>query len=79
VTYQWFMPDLPGESVVTCREYCGAGHSNMYGTVVAMPQSDWDSWMASEVAAISPAGDKAIDVAVTTDQSSEESISGGKS
>jgi heme/copper-type cytochrome/quinol oxidase subunit 2 len=51
----------------------------MFGTVVAMTQSDWDDWMASELAAISPAADKATDVAAATDQPSAESIIGGKS
>ncbi|MDX8412437.1 MAG: cytochrome c oxidase subunit II [Mariprofundaceae bacterium] len=79
VTYQWFMPDQLGESVVTCREYCGQGHSNMYGKAMVMPQSDWDSWMATELASISPDSGKATDVAAATDQPSASSILGGKS
>lgn len=74
VTYQWFMPDQLGESVVTCREYCGAGHSNMYGKVIAMTQSDWDQWMADEMAAASPVGGKTTDVAHTSNDKSAESI-----
>ena len=48
VTYQWFMPDTVGESVVTCREYCGEGHSNMYGVVKVLSQADYDAWWAEE-------------------------------
>jgi cytochrome c oxidase subunit 2 len=48
VTYQWFMPDEIGESVVTCREYCGENHSAMYGKVIVMSQADFDAWLATE-------------------------------
>ena len=48
ITYQWFMPDTIGESVVTCREYCGEGHSNMYGVVKVLSQADYDEWYAEE-------------------------------
>lgn len=52
VTYMWFMPDEIGEFVVTCREYCGPGHSGMYGKVIVMAKDDFDSWLSSEAAAI---------------------------
>lgn len=47
VTYQWFMPDKVGEYVVTCREYCGTGHSGMYGKVIVMPRNEFETWLAS--------------------------------
>ncbi len=50
VTWQWMMPDEVGESVVTCREYCGVGHSAMFGKVIVMEQADYDAWMANEMA-----------------------------
>jgi len=50
VTWQWFMPDKIGESVVTCREYCGEGHSGMYGKIIVMSQSDYDAWMTQALA-----------------------------
>ena len=53
VTYMWFMPDEIGEFVVTCREYCGSGHSSMFGKVIVMARDDFDSWLSSESAAIS--------------------------
>lgn len=48
VTWQWFMPDKLGESVITCREYCGENHSAMYGKAIVMTQADFDAWMVSE-------------------------------
>lgn len=54
VTWQWFLPDKLGESVVTCREYCGTNHSKMYGKVIVMTQSDYDAWMQEQLAAAEP-------------------------
>ncbi|HHM04449.1 MAG TPA: hypothetical protein ENJ19_01740 [Gammaproteobacteria bacterium] len=45
VTYEWFMPDEIGESVVTCREYCGMMHSGMYGKVKVVSKEDFDAWL----------------------------------
>lgn len=52
VTYMWFLPDEVGEYVVTCREYCGPGHSSMYGKVMVLPREKFDAWLESEAAAI---------------------------
>jgi len=52
VTWQWFMPDKIGETVITCREYCGPNHSKMYGKLIVMSQEDYDAWMAEELAAV---------------------------
>ena len=51
VTYMWFMPDRIGEYVVTCREYCGPGHSSMYGKVIVMAGDEFNNWLESESAA----------------------------
>ncbi len=45
ITYEWFYPDKIGKSVITCREYCGANHSRMFGHVIVMSQADFDAWM----------------------------------
>jgi len=50
VTWQWFMPDKLGKSVVTCREYCGANHSKMYGHIIVMTQANYDAWMTQALA-----------------------------
>ena len=43
--YQWFLPNEEGESVVTCREYCGTAHSEMYGKVKVVSQVEFDKWL----------------------------------
>lgn len=48
VTYMWFLPDEIGEYVVTCREYCGPGHSMMYGKVMVMAGEDFNAWLVAE-------------------------------
>ena len=58
VTYEWFMPDQLGESVVTCREYCGTMHSGMYGKVRVVSPAEFESWMAANAPA-KPAADAA--------------------
>jgi len=50
VTWQWFMPDKLGKSVVTCREYCGANHSKMFGHIIVMTQANYDKWMTQALA-----------------------------
>jgi cytochrome c oxidase subunit 2 len=38
----------PGEYQGYCTEYCGVGHSQMYFTVVVVPQEDYDAFVASQ-------------------------------
>jgi len=52
ITWQWFMPDQLGESVVTCREYCGTMHSGMYGKVIVKSAADYDAYVAEQTASI---------------------------
>jgi len=47
ITWQWIMPE-EGESVVTCREYCGENHSRMFGKVKVLSQADYDAFMAEQ-------------------------------
>lgn len=54
-TYEWFLPDQVGESVVTCREYCGMLHSGMYGKVRVVTPADFENWLGAQVAAMAPA------------------------
>ena len=55
VTWEWFMPDQLGESVVTCREYCGTMHSGMYGKIKVVTQDEYDAYVAEQTASV-PAG-----------------------
>lgn len=48
VTYMWFLPDKPQVSKVLCVEYCGNSHSEMNATVRAVPQAEFDTWLASK-------------------------------
>lgn len=50
VTYIWFMPDKPMDTLVTCSMYCGTGHSVMSTKVHAVPRADFDAWMAKNKA-----------------------------
>ncbi|MEE8393329.1 MAG: cytochrome c oxidase subunit II [Rhodospirillales bacterium] len=50
ITYIWFNPVEAGETVATCREFCGLAHANMYTTVIALPPVEFEEWMAGEKA-----------------------------
>jgi len=60
VTYQWFMPDELGESVVTCREYCGMLHSGMYGKVKVLEKNDFEGWLQQQAAKASEFNGKSL-------------------
>jgi len=47
-TAVWFQLEQPGEYWVFCTEYCGAGHSAMTAKVKAVPQAEFEEWIASE-------------------------------
>jgi cytochrome c oxidase subunit 2 len=56
VTYLWFYPEEPGEHVITCAEFCGVLHSSMHGKVIAMPEDEFNEWLAKEKAALEEGG-----------------------
>jgi cytochrome c oxidase subunit 2 len=33
--------EQPGDLLMPCHEYCGLGHSEMWGTIRVLPQSEW--------------------------------------
>ncbi|MEO5348625.1 MAG: cytochrome c oxidase subunit II [Magnetococcus sp. YQC-3] len=47
VTYLWFHPKKAGETLATCAEFCGNRHAFMWAKVKAVPQAEFDTWMAS--------------------------------
>jgi cytochrome c oxidase subunit II len=48
--------DVPGVSRGQCAEYCGGAHALMSFHVVAMPEPEFEAWLAREAApAVSPA------------------------
>ena len=48
ITYIWFNPLEPVKSLVTCREFCGASHSEMYTSVEAVPPAEFEKWLAEQ-------------------------------
>ncbi len=48
--YTWFKIDQPGLFRGECAELCGAGHYTMQILVKAVSQSDFDAWMAQQLA-----------------------------
>ncbi|MGK7346176.1 MAG: cytochrome c oxidase subunit II [Candidatus Nitrospinota bacterium M3_3B_026] len=52
VTYLWINPTASkrGEHVFTCTEYCGFGHSNMFGKVKVVSPREFEEWMAERQA-----------------------------
>mgnify|MGYP000444478391 CR=1 FL=1 len=50
VTYLWFYPKEAKETVVTCTEFCGVAHSEMYTRVAAIDPMEYEALMAKEVA-----------------------------
>jgi cytochrome c oxidase subunit 2 len=47
-TQAWFEATRPGRYQILCAEYCGVGHSTMWGEVIAMPPDEFDAWMTHE-------------------------------
>ena len=50
VTYLWFYPKEVGEHVITCTEFCGMGHSNMWGKVKVVPPAQFEAFLKSKSA-----------------------------
>jgi cytochrome c oxidase subunit 2 len=48
VTYQWFIPTVPGTYEILCEELCGTGHFAMRGKVVVDEQAAYDVWLANQ-------------------------------
>ncbi len=50
-TTTWFEADTTGHFQILCAEYCGAGHSRMWGEVVALPPDRFDAWLSGQTPA----------------------------
>lgn len=48
VTYIWINPIEANETFVQCAEFCGENHANMWTSVRAVPQAEFDAWLSSE-------------------------------
>ena len=47
-TALWFQATKAGVYPLECSEYCGTDHARMGGTVVVMPQEDYERWAAQK-------------------------------
>ncbi len=47
-TFVWFNSKDIGSYHVTCAEYCGSNHSQMYTKVVVMPMNEFSQWFSSQ-------------------------------
>ncbi len=71
VTYEWIMPDKVGESLITCREYCGAMHSGMYGKIIVKPSAEYKAWVAEQSDSAAAPGNSNIAVAKASASTSD--------
>jgi cytochrome c oxidase subunit 2 len=46
MTTLWFEATTPGVYHQFCAEYCGTKHSGMIGQVIAMPEQEYEAWIA---------------------------------
>ncbi len=46
-TSVWFQPSNAGTYHLFCSQFCGTGHAQMIGTVIAMEQSEYRRWLES--------------------------------
>jgi cytochrome c oxidase subunit 2 len=47
-TYFWLTPTRAGTFDILCAEYCGMAHSNMRGSVIVEPESDFLIWQKNQ-------------------------------
>lgn len=50
-TTVWFRPTKAGRYHLFCAEYCGTEHSKMIGSVVVLPEAEYQTWLAGGKAA----------------------------
>lgn len=48
----WFIPTVAGNYEINCSQLCGLGHFRMRGFVNVQSQSEFESWMREELAAL---------------------------
>jgi cytochrome c oxidase subunit 2 len=53
-----FTPEVPGEYLGQCAEFCGVSHANMRMRVIVHPRETWPAWVAAQQApaAVAAAG-----------------------
>jgi cytochrome c oxidase subunit II len=58
-----FTPREIGTFRIVCAEFCGLGHSHMWGTVVVQSQVDFDNWYSQQQQGTASAGAVAVNLA----------------
>jgi heme/copper-type cytochrome/quinol oxidase subunit 2 len=48
INYAWFTATEPGEWLGQCAELCGQAHGEMFFRVKAVPQAEFDAWLAQQ-------------------------------
>ncbi len=51
-TSLWFEAPQPGRHQVLCAEFCGPGHSRMWGEVVVLEPEDFAAWLEGDTPAV---------------------------
>jgi cytochrome c oxidase subunit II len=54
VVRTWFTPTVTGKWEIACSQLCGLGHYRMRGDYSVMAEDEWNRWLASEVALVTP-------------------------
>jgi cytochrome c oxidase subunit 2 len=44
----WFQATKPGTYHLFCAEYCGTEHAEMGGSVIVMPEAEYQQWLAGD-------------------------------
>jgi cytochrome c oxidase subunit 2 len=45
----WFQATKPGVYHLFCTEFCGTDHAEMGGSIIVMPQAEYEQWLAGGV------------------------------
>ncbi|HQU82659.1 MAG TPA: cytochrome c oxidase subunit II, partial [Pyrinomonadaceae bacterium] len=53
-TTLWFEATKPGKYHLYCAEYCGLNHSGMRGSIIVMPQNEFDNWLSGNASGQTP-------------------------
>ncbi len=48
INYAWFTATEPGNWLGQCAELCGSAHGEMFFRVKALPQAEFDTWLAAQ-------------------------------
>lgn len=54
VVRTWFTPTVTGKWEIACSQLCGLGHYRMRGDYAILTEDEWNRWLASEVALVTP-------------------------